>query len=42
LSVPLAFVNHFLGESIPFVTGGAFPNPFCGLIATIGTKKGRF
>jgi hypothetical protein len=42
LVVPLAFINDFFGESIPFITGWAFANPFCGLIAAIGTKKGRF
>jgi hypothetical protein len=42
LGIPLAFVNDFLGESIPFITGWAFADPFCGFIAAIGTKKGRF
>jgi hypothetical protein len=42
LGVPLAFIYDFFGKTVPFITGGAFANPFCGFIATIGTKKGRF
>jgi hypothetical protein len=42
LGIALTLVNDFFGKTVPFITGGAFASPFCGLIATIGAKKGRF